>query len=81
MTTHDLLEAYLEKRQRLDTLKAQSPEVAEAIALAEDCRDLYRDLLDTCKPAAPVPYPVPVYPAPPAPQLPYWINVTWNGNS
>jgi hypothetical protein len=58
------LERIIEKRKQLDALKAQSPELAEAIKLAEDYQTEYLELLDRYKPQF-VPMPYPVYPAQP----------------
>ena len=61
------LERIIEKRKRLDELKARSPELEEAIRLAEDYQAEYLELLERCKQSQPqiVPMPYPVYPAQP----------------
>lgn len=77
MDTSQIIEAIIEKRQRLDALAAQAPELAEAIQLAEEYQALVLALCEQSKqqvaPYVPVPYPVPVYPLPPAWQQQPWI--------
>lgn len=77
MDTSQMIEAIIEKRQRLDALKTRTPELAEAIRLAEECQALMLALCEQSRqqvaPYVPVPYPVPVYPLPPAWQQQPWI--------
>jgi hypothetical protein len=64
-TIPELVEAIGEKAQQLKELKAKSPEVAEALAIAEEHQRLLKLLEEKCStPATPtiVPMPYPVYP-------------------
>ena len=73
MTLEELLQEITEKQQRLNELKAQSPEVAEALAIAEDYRRLYSELQARINQPSYMPMPCPVYPSYPYP----WNTPPW----
>lgn len=57
----ELLAQIIEKKKALDTLREQSPELAEALALSDLYHGLMEDLRKMCDTPAhivPVPYPV-----------------------
>lgn len=65
-TIETLLAEIIDKKKRLDDLKTQSPEMAEALALSDLYHGLMSDLREMCNPPAQVmPMPYPVYPAHP----------------
>lgn len=66
MVIAEIVELLSEKSQRLKELRAQSPEVEEALKVADEYHQLLNDLEKMCQPAPPVYVPYPVYPS-----LPY----------
>jgi hypothetical protein len=74
-----LLADILARKQRLDDPKAQSPEMAEALALADEYHGLLNDLRELCNPtpAQVVPAPYVVYPEP---RYHPSYQITWNAD-
>lgn len=66
----DLIDLLITKRTRLNELRAQSPELAEAIQLAEEYQMLLHEVEQRCHEQAPQYVPVP-YPSP-QPVYPWW---------
>ena len=73
MTLEELVLRIAERHRRLEELKAQSSEVAEALEVAEEYHRLYSELQERCKTPPYVPVPYPVYPQP----YPWWPNPIW----
>lgn len=59
-----LVAEIISRKKRLDELKAQSPEMAETLALSDEYHGLMNDLREMCNPtpAQVVPMPYPAYP-------------------
>ncbi len=80
-----LLAQIIEHKKRLDDLKAQSPEMAEALALSDLYHGLMEDLRKMCdmpdQRIVPMPYPVypPAYPTYPYPTI-VWSDTTAPAN-
>lgn len=75
-TLETMLAEIIDKKKHLDTLREQSPEMAEALALSNEYHGLMAELramLDSKQPAY-VPYPYPVYPLPSYPPYQTWIK-------
>ncbi len=73
MTFNEMLDALIEKRQKLDELK-KNPELAEALKVSDEYHGLLQDLMKWSKD---VQY-IPIYPAQPAwgePRPPYKITI------
>lgn len=71
MDNNTILERIIEKRQRLDELKARSPEATEAVQLADEINCLLEQLSGGEQIRyVPTPYPVPLYPT--------WITVRYD---
>lgn len=60
-----LLAQIIEKKKSLDELRAQSPEMAEVLAVSDEYHGLMNDLREMCNPPAPAI--MPMYPA-----RPFW---------
>lgn len=61
----ELITQIIDKKKRLDALREQSPEIAEALALADLYHGQMNDLREMCNPAPQImPMPYPVYPPP-----------------
>lgn len=72
MDNDTILERIIEKRQRLDELKMQSPEATEAVQLAGDLTCLFEQL----SAGGQIRYvPYPVYPSYPA-TYPFWTSIS-----
>ena len=71
MTLEELVQRLTESHKRLEELKAQSPEVAEALEVAEEYHRLYSELQERCKTPPYIPVPYPVYPQP---SYPWWYS-------
>lgn len=63
-TSDNLIQELIEKRTLLNELQQQSPEIADALKVADDYYALLNELKEQCKGQTPqiIPYPVP-YPS------------------
>lgn len=61
MTLEDLIVQLASAKQRLDELKAQSPEIAEALQVSEEYHNLMQELRERCRSVQQVVNPVQPY--------------------